>query len=129
MPPAAGWLRSVSRWWPWCLRQASVRRTGRVATILSPVMVIPEAPRPDEVVAVARGIAAAVAPAGGLTDVQVAVLHAITRALTEVDVDYRSLEPLSAQDLADVLAPHGPEYRQRIIHHMVLGELVLRPIP
>ena len=76
-----------------------------------------------------RGIASAVAPAGGLTDVQVSVLHAITQALTGVDVDYRSLEPLGPDELAEVLAPHGAEYRQRIVHHMVLGELVLRPIP
>jgi len=92
-------------------------------------MVVPEVPRPDEVVAVARGIATAVAPDGGLTDVQVSVLHAITQALTGVDVDYHNLEPLAPDELAEVLAPHGAEYRQRIVHHMVLGELVLRPIP
>jgi hypothetical protein len=31
--------------------------------------------------------------------------------------------------LAEVLEPHDLGYRQRIVHHMVLGELVLRPIP
>src|SRR5204863_4025888 len=36
---------------------------------------------------------------------------------------------LGPEDLADVLAPHDAGYRQRIVHHMVLGELVLRPIP
>src|SRR4029077_4484476 len=51
------------------------------------------------------------------------------RALTDFDVDYRALEPLGPAELAAVLAPHGDEYRQRIVHHMVLGELVLRPIP
>jgi len=87
------------------------------------------APSPEEVWAVSRGIATAVAPSGGLTDVQVSVLHAVTLALTDVDVDYRDLDPLGPADLARVLAPHGAEYRQRIVHHMVLGELVLRPIP
>src|SRR5258708_25651448 len=87
------------------------------------------APSPDEVWAVSRGIATAVAPAGGLTDVQVSVLHAITRALTDIDVDYRNLDPLGPAELAAVLERHGAEYRQRIVHHMVLGELVLRPIP
>ena len=87
------------------------------------------APCPDEVWAVSRGIATAVAPAGGLTDVQVSVLHAVTRALTDIDVDYRNLDPLGPAELAAVLEPHGAEYRQRIVHHMVLGELVLRPIP
>jgi hypothetical protein len=87
------------------------------------------APSPDEVWAVSRGIATAVAPAGGLTDIQVSVLHAVTRALTDIDVDYRHLDPIGPAELAAVLAPHGAEYRQRIVHHMVLGELVLRPIP
>jgi hypothetical protein len=86
-------------------------------------------PGPDEVFQVARGIATAVAPDGGLTDVQASVLHAITLALTGTDVDYRRLEPIEAATLGRVLARRTPEYRQRIVHHMVLGELVLRPLP
>jgi hypothetical protein len=83
----------------------------------------------EEVTLVARGIATAVAPDGGLTDVQAELLEAIATALTGVSVDYRTLEPLSASELADVLAKRELPYRQRIVHHMVLGELVLRPIP
>ncbi len=86
-------------------------------------------PAAEEILAVSRGIATAVAPPSGLTDVQVAVLHAITKALTDVSVDYRDLEPLGPDELARALARHGTEYRQRIVHHMVLGELVLRPLP
>ena len=90
-----------------------------------------ETSQPDraEIYAVARGIATAVAPSGGISGGQASVLHAITLALTGVDVEYRSLEPLAAADLAAVLERRGPEYRQRIVHHMVLGELVLRPLP
>ena len=51
-------------------------------------------PEYDEIYAVSRGMAAAVAPADGLTDVQVALLHAVTKAVTGVDIDYRTLEPL-----------------------------------
>jgi hypothetical protein len=83
----------------------------------------------EEVHLVARGIASAVAPEGGLTDVQADLLEAIASALTGVSVDYRVLEPLGVDELADVLAGHDLDYRQRIVHHMVLGELVLRPIP
>ncbi len=83
----------------------------------------------EEVTLVARGIAAAVAPETGLTDVQAELLQAIAAALTGYDVDYRSLEPLAPADLADVLEARNLAYRQRIVHHMVLGELVLRPIP
>ena len=60
---------------------------------------------------------------------QAELLQAIAAALTGFDVDYRSLDPLAPADLADVLAARPIGYRQRIVHHMVLGELVLRPIP
>jgi hypothetical protein len=82
-----------------------------------------------EVTLVARGIATAVAPEGGLTDVQADLLEAIATALTGHTVDYRTLEPLGPMELAEVLASKELWYRQRIVHHMVLGELVLRPIP
>jgi hypothetical protein len=78
---------------------------------------------------VARGLATAVAPDTGLVDVQAALLQALTSALTDVEVDYRNLEPLGADELGAVLADRDEQYRQRIVHHMVLGELVLRPIP
>jgi len=83
----------------------------------------------EEVHLVARGIATAVAPETGLTDVQADLLEAIANALTGVAVDYRALEPLSRDELARVLAGRDLEYRQRIVHHMVLAEMVLRPIP
>lgn len=83
----------------------------------------------EEVVLVARGIATAVAPDDGITPVQTALLQAIAQALTGFDVDYSCLEPLGPDELAGVLDSRSPTYRQRIVHHMVLGELVLRPIP
>jgi len=83
----------------------------------------------EEVILVARGIATAVAPDVGLTDVQAELLEAIADALTGFSVDYRTLEPLKPEELADVLTGRDLLYRQRIVHHMVLGELVLRPIP
>jgi hypothetical protein len=83
----------------------------------------------DEVALVARGIATAVAPEGGLTDVQAELLAAIAGALTGVAIDYQALEPLEPDELADVLAGRELDYRRRIVHHMVLGELVLQPIP
>ena len=83
----------------------------------------------DEVMLVARGIATAVAPEEGLTDVQANLLGAIAEALTGVTIDYRSLEPLGAEEFAKVLAGNDLAYRQRIVHHMVLAELVLRPLP
>lgn len=83
----------------------------------------------DEVTLVARGIATAVAPEDGLTGVQANLLGAIAEALTGVTVDYHALEPLGPEDFAKVLADKDLVYRQRIVHHMVLAELVLRPLP
>ncbi len=82
-----------------------------------------------EVELVARGMATAVAPVEGLTPVQASLLRAITRAVTDVDIDYSMLEPLGCDDFADALAGRGAEYRRRIVHHMVLAELVLAPLP
>jgi hypothetical protein len=91
------------------------------------------APQPTEdegpVRLVARGIATAVAPDEGLSDVQATLLQAITEALEDQTIDYRSLAPLGPDELADVLRQHPEWDRQRIVHHMVLGELVLRPLP
>jgi hypothetical protein len=84
---------------------------------------------PNEVWCVSRGIATAVAPDDGLTDTQVLLMGAITKALTDFDIPYRELDPLSPEELAEVLADRDLGYRRRIVHHMVLGELVLKPLP
>lgn len=83
----------------------------------------------EEVTLVARGIATAVAPTTGITDIQADLLEEIASALTGFSVDYRTLDPLGPDELAAVLHGHDDGYRRRIVHHMVLGELVLRPIP
>ncbi len=83
----------------------------------------------QEVVLVARGLATAVAPDEGITDVQAALLEAIASALTGFEIDYRCLDALSADDFAAAISHRDEAYRQRLVHHMVLGELVLRPLP
>jgi hypothetical protein len=86
-------------------------------------------PGREEVVGVARGMATAVAPAGGITEVQATILRAVTQAVTGFEIDYCTLEPLGPEDLANLLTNRGLDYRHRIIHHMVLAEIVLRPLP
>lgn len=86
-------------------------------------------PDHDEVVAVARGMATAVAPSSGITHAQAAILHAVTSAVTGYDVDYRTLAPLEPDELTVVLRDRDLHYRHRIVHHMVLAEIVLRPLP
>ena len=86
-------------------------------------------PARDEVMSVARGMATAVAPETGITHAQAAILRAVTSAVTGYDLDYRALVPLGPEELAAVLRDRGQEYRHRIVHHMVLAEIVLRPLP
>ena len=93
----------------------------------------PDPPAPavelDEVLLTARGIATAVAPDEGLTETQAQLLGAIASSWTGFAVDDHSLEPLGPDELAAALADRGQDYRQRIVHHMVLAELILKPIP
>ena len=44
-------------------------------------------------------------------------------------VDVAGLEPLGPDELAEALAARRPSSATAVVHHMVLGELVLRPIP
>ncbi len=83
----------------------------------------------DEAVVIARGVASAVEPEGGLAPVQASLLGAVYAALTGIRVDFPDLDPLGPEDLAAVLAPRPEEFRHRVVHLMVLGELILRPIP
>ena len=83
----------------------------------------------EKVVLAARAIATAVAPQDGLVDVQAELLGAITKSLNGVTVDYRQLEPLSPAEFSSLLAESDHVFRQKMVHCMVLGEIVLRPIP
>jgi hypothetical protein len=83
----------------------------------------------DDVLLVARGVATAVAPESGLTGVQADLLEAMAQALAGVSIDFRALEPLGPDALAEALRGHDLDARRRIVHRMVLGELMLRPIP
>ncbi len=83
----------------------------------------------EEPLLIARGVASAVEPDGGLEPVQISLLGAVTEALLDVRTDFGSLEPLSAEALAEALDDRPEGFRRRIVHLMVLGELILRPIP
>lgn len=78
---------------------------------------------------IARGVASAVAPEDGLEPVQISLLGAVTAALTGHEIDFAALEPLGPEELADALGDVAAGERRRIVHRMVLGELILRPVP
>jgi hypothetical protein len=83
----------------------------------------------EEPLLIARAVASAVDPGDGPTPAQVSLLGAVASALLGIDVDVASLEPLGPDELAAALADRPEGFRHRVVHHMVLGELILRPIP
>src|SRR3954451_23896047 len=82
---------------------------------------------PEEVHLIARGIATAVAPETGITDVPADLLEAIAAALAAVTADYRTREPPGLEERPAVPGRREPDNRHRIAHHLVLGEPVLLP--
>src|SRR3954454_2010196 len=86
-------------------------------------------PAPDEALQIARGVATAVAPPDGLEPIQISLLGSVHTALIGSPVDFVALEPLDPAGLAAALASRPIVFRHRVVHQMVLGELILRPIP
>jgi len=75
-----------------------------------------------------RGVISAIAPAQGLTTTQRALVGAVFNAMT----GYSAIldpEPIDPEQFAEALAARTIEFRTRIVQMMVLGALVLRPIP
>lgn len=83
----------------------------------------------EDAMLIARGIATAVKPEAGLEPIQVGLMGSVVAALFDVEVDLATLAPLEADELAEALSGYSENFRQRVVHQMVLGELVLRPIP
>ena len=86
-------------------------------------------PDAAEVQVTAQGVAAAVAPAGGLTDVQRVLIEALFPAMTGHAVDVAAFEPMTAEELARALSRRDLQFRTRGVQIMLLCALVLRPLP
>jgi hypothetical protein len=77
----------------------------------------------------ARGFASAMRPASGLTDLQRLLIDSVTEAMTGFVVDAAAVDPVTADDFAHGLARRNEAFRSRMLQMMLLGALVLRPIP
>jgi len=86
-------------------------------------------PAAEESRATAVGVASAVAPDGGLTELQRVLIESLFPAMTGHDVDVSSYEPMSAAELGFVLARRNLAFRTRGVQIMLLCALVLRPLP
>jgi len=76
-----------------------------------------------------RGFVSAMRPAAGLTALQRLLVEAMAEAMTGTSVDARTAELISAEDYAAGLARRNAAFRSRMLQMMLLGALVLRPIP
>jgi hypothetical protein len=86
-------------------------------------------PEPDEVDFVTRGIMTAIRPATGHTETQRLLMTASVDALTGHRVDVAALAAIEPADFAVGLAARNEAFRTRVVQLMILGALVLRPIP
>jgi hypothetical protein len=87
--------------------------------------------RPDatEVAWLGRGIVTAVRPSTGHTQLQDLILKAVFESMTGFSIDPDAIEPIDAEEFATGLAQRNLEFRTRIVQVMLLGELILMPLP
>lgn len=86
-------------------------------------------PDADEVRLTVAGITAAVTPPGGLTEMQHAVLNAHVTSMTDFPVEVTSVAPLGPEEFAEGLRYRNQAFRERMVQIMLLGEMLLVPIP
>lgn len=82
-----------------------------------------------EVEVIAGAVAGAVAPPGGLTSLQRTVLNSMCESLLGVVVDLATVVQVGPEDFARAMRDRGRDLRTRIVHAMLVGELLLVPLP
>jgi len=88
-----------------------------------------EPPRPEDVLHNTRGILTAVAPAEGLSRMQLLCFRALSTAMTGIPTDVVDVEPLDARGYAEGLARRDEPFRVRMVQMMVLLALLERRLP
>ncbi|MGH9122909.1 MAG: hypothetical protein ACRDYC_13365 [Acidimicrobiales bacterium] len=86
-------------------------------------------PDEAEVAWLGRGIVSAVRPDGGQTELQALVLRSVFESMTGFTVDPFDVEPIGPEEFATGLARRNLEFRTRIVQVMLLGEMILVPLP
>ncbi|MCL2451102.1 MAG: hypothetical protein FWD17_19320 [Polyangiaceae bacterium] len=89
--------------------------------------------RPDAEQAsfIARGLVSAIAPASGLTPLQAELVEGFCESMTDHPVDAAAVaaSPIGPTEFAEGLARRNEIFRTRIVHLMLIGMLVLVPLP
>src|SRR6202011_1520549 len=82
----------------------------------------------DEVYLLSRGVVSAIEPAGGLTQLQAVLMEATFDSMTGYPLDLGAPR-ISPPEFAAGLARRNEAFRTRMLQVMLLGALVLRPLP
>jgi hypothetical protein len=87
--------------------------------------------RPDaeETAFISRGLLSAMAPPTGATALQRTLVEATAEAMTGHVIDMSSCAPVDAGTFAQRMAHRDERFRTRLVHLMLMGELVLVPLP
>ena len=91
--------------------------------------VLLEPPDAAEARVIAGGVAAAVAPAGGLTQLQRFMIEALTESMTGFAIPATAVPKLGPEAFAASMRRRNEQFRSRMVQFMLLGELVLVPLP
>lgn len=102
---------------------------ARIVPLPGPDDVLLEPPSAEEVAVMVGAFKAACAPATGLTDVQRAVITAVTESMTGITADVDEVAPVSADEFAAAMRRRDAAFRTRMVQMMLLGELLLVPLP
>ena len=86
-------------------------------------------PSAEEVQATTDGVLSAIAPEGGPTEFQGLLIGAAFESMTGHATVTENRPAVGPADLATALAPRNEAFRTRILQTMILGALVLRPLP
>jgi hypothetical protein len=78
---------------------------------------------------VVGGVAAAIAPEGGLTPLQRVMIEALAESMTGFVVPASAVPRVGPEAFARGLARRDEAFRTRMLQYMLLGELVLVPLP
>ncbi|MCU1394430.1 MAG: hypothetical protein JWM34_2858 [Ilumatobacteraceae bacterium] len=86
-------------------------------------------PSAAEVELLGRGVLSAISAGDVPTEFQALLVEATFEAMTGLALDATSFVPISPDDFADGLASRNVAFRTRILQIMILGALVVRPLP
>jgi hypothetical protein len=70
-----------------------------------------------------------VTPPTGLTTLQDLLLRSVFESMTGFSIDCGGVVPIGPEDFAEGLSRRNREFRTRIVQVMLLGEMVLMPLP